>query len=108
MVAKKRGHMVHLRGPGLGALVAALAGKSGVVAQQPTLKEQHEQYIARAKLAGKRILTYKAPCGHELETPAPEGGKDRWTTAATCPECGALYMKATTHNSVVVTEMPDG
>jgi hypothetical protein len=103
MVAKRRGHMVHLSGPGLTAALAMLAGKP---AKQLTPKEQHEQYIARAKLAGKRILTYKAPCGHELETPAPEGGKDRWTTAATCPECGALYMKATTHNSVVVTEMP--
>lgn len=70
------------------------------------LKRKHDEYNDRLRAQGVTLLPYKVPCcGATLESRAnTEGG--RWTSLATCPECGGLYAKITTAEGVT-TLMPE-
>lgn len=68
-----------------------------------TLRRRHDEYIARLKAAGNKVITVDLPCGHQTETPAaPEG--EVWDTLSTCQHCGALYMKITSGDRVDALE----
>lgn len=64
------------------------------------LKRKSDEYNARLKAKGIAMLAYRsACCSKTLESRAAPVGQ-RWDTLATCPECGALYMKVTTESRV--------
>jgi hypothetical protein len=75
-------------------------------AELAALKRKNDEYNARLRAQGIKLLPYVVPCcGATLESREnTEGG--RWTTLATCPECGALYMKITTAEGVTAL-VPD-
>lgn len=58
-----------------------------------TLKQKHEDFIAKFKANGGKTLTFVAPCcGQQIEDRAGNDG-ETWDTLATCPHCGVLYTK---------------
>lgn len=64
------------------------------------LQNAYHAYNDRLRSEGKKLLGYKCPhCEAELETQRATRG-DTWDTLATCPFCGGLYMRWTTHYSV--------
>lgn len=66
-----------------------------------TLKQKHEEFIAKIKANGCKTLTFVAPCcGKAIEDRAGNDG-ETWDTLATCPHCGVLYMKVTTEHKIV-------
>ena len=66
-----------------------------------TLKQKHEEYIAKVKADGGKTLTFKAPCcGQEIEDLAGREGQT-WDTLTSCPHCGAMFMKITTATEIV-------
>lgn len=68
-----------------------------------TLKQKHDEFIAKVKAAGKKTLIYTAPCcGKSIEDPAAPKG-DWWDTLATCPHCNEIYMKVSTSTSITAT-----
>lgn len=68
--------------------------------QLADLKRKSDEFNARLRAKGVTLLSYVAPCcGSTLESRAAEEG-GRWTTGATCPECGGMYMKITTADKV--------
>lgn len=68
--------------------------------EMQTLKQKHEEYIAKVKANGGKTLTFKAPCcGKEIEDRAGVEG-ETWDTLASCPHCGALYVKITTATEI--------
>ena len=75
-------------------------------AELAELKRKGEEYNARLRAKGIKLLPYVVPCcGATLESREnTEGG--RWTTLARCPECGGLYMKITTTEGVTAL-VPD-
>lgn len=65
-----------------------------------TLKQQHDAYNAKLRANGITLLSYRVPCCKAtLESRAANPG-ETWDTLATCPECGALYIKISTDNEV--------
>ena len=76
-------------------------------AQLADLKRKHDEYNARLRANGTKLLPYVVPCcGATLEgRENTEGG--RWTTLATCPECGSLYMKITTAEGITALVPPE-
>lgn len=71
-----------------------------------TLKQRHEEYIARLKAKGRKTLTFVAPCCGETIEDIAAGEGETWDTLSTCPHCGALYMKVTT-SAEIVGMIPD-
>jgi hypothetical protein len=63
------------------------------------LRKAQADYIAAARAAGARTLTFKPPCGcADIETVAPPRGQT-FDTLARCPSCGALHYKTVTYNT---------
>lgn len=71
-----------------------------------TLKERHEDYIARLRARGDEITNYECPdCGGVIDTmAAPEG--ESWDTLSTCPHCEGLHMKFTNGSSADGEALP--
>jgi hypothetical protein len=69
-------------------------------AELAALKQRHDEYLANLRAQGVTLLSYVVPCcGAKLEAPAAsEGG--RWTSLATCPECGGMFMQITTADKI--------
>lgn len=69
-------------------------------AQLADLKARTLEYNARLRAKGVTMLSFVVPCcGATAESrAADEGG--RWTTGATCIECGGMYMKITTADKI--------
>lgn len=66
-----------------------------------TLKQKHDEFIARLKAQGTKILEFKCPaCGKKIETQAAPKG-DTWDSLSNCPHCEALYMKIVTNKKAV-------
>lgn len=62
----------------------------------------HNDYIARAKSNGARILKFNAPCCNGLlETTAPKGAKEQWDSLTRCPHCDQLFMKVVTRGKAL-------
>ena len=72
----------------------------------PELKRKHDAYNTRLKARGVALLTYTVPCcGGQLEgRPASPG--EVWDTLATCPLCGALYVKISTAEAIAALAPP--
>ncbi|WP_153117405.1 hypothetical protein [Rhodocyclus tenuis] len=71
-----------------------------------TLKQQHEEYLARVKAKGAKTLTFVTPCcGKTVEDMAAHAG-ETWDTLATCPHCETIYWKVATDSEIVAT-IPD-
>jgi hypothetical protein len=64
------------------------------------LKQKHGEYIAKAKAKGMKTLTFRTPCCEkDVEDRAAPAG-EKWDTLATCPHCGAMYMKISTAEAI--------
>lgn len=68
-----------------------------------TLKQKHDEFIAKVKATGAKTLIYTAPCcGKSIEDRAAPKG-DKWDTLSTCPYCNEIYMKVSTSTVITAT-----
>lgn len=76
---------------------------------EQTLLQKHEEYIARVRAKGAKILSYDCPnpeCGKAVEVIVPENKRaGTWDTSCTCPHCGDLQFKIATYAKVIVVRM---
>lgn len=77
------------------------------MSETKSLKQKHEEFIARVKANGGKTVQYAAPCcgGMVEDRLAPEG--ETWDTLTTCPHCEKTFFKVTT-SSKVTGELVDG
>ena len=68
-----------------------------------TLKQKHEEYIARVKANGGKTLTFTAPCCGKPVEDRTAGKDETWDTLATCPHCETVYWKVATENEITAT-----
>lgn len=63
--------------------------------QLAKLKAKNDEYFARMRDQGRKLVAYHAPCCKGLlETLAAPRGQV-WDTMAQCPHCGGMYLKIT-------------
>ncbi len=66
-----------------------------------TLRRDHNKFIALARSKRASILAFNAPCCFkQIETLAAPKGRT-WDSLNTCPHCGSLFMKITTHDTAI-------
>jgi hypothetical protein len=69
------------------------------------LKLKHDEYIAKCRAAGDKLVAYRVPCcGGLLETRAAPRG-EVWDTVSQCPHCGHLYIKLTRGSEIEALSM---
>lgn len=65
-------------------------------------RQHHQEYLARHRASGSKLLTYQTPCcGYRQTTVAAEPG-ETWDSAAVCLGCGSLYWRVITDEQVEV------
>lgn len=69
------------------------------------IQQAHAEHIERCRAAGKTIVTYRiTTCGHMAQS-VESSSSIRWSTVATCIECGKLYIKVTEGSTIITREM---
>lgn len=76
-------------------------------AELAELKRKAEEYNAKLRADGIKLLPYAVPCCGATQESRENTTGGRWTTLATCTECGGMYMKITTAEGVTAL-VPDG
>lgn len=72
-----------------------------------TLKQKHDEFIAKAKESGAKTLTYRTPCcNKEVEDRVPPKG-DVWDTMTVCPHCEKHFFKTATASKIVGELIPE-
>jgi|GEM_PF-6809486 len=75
--------------------------------QLAELKRKAEEYNAKLRADGIKLLSYVVPCCGATQESRENNTGGRWTTLATCTECGGMYMKITTAEGVTAL-IPEG
>lgn len=66
-----------------------------------TLKQKHDEFIAKVKAKGGKTLVYRTPCcNNEVEDRVPPSG-EMWDSMVTCPHCDAHYFKTATTKKII-------
>lgn len=72
-----------------------------------TLRENHEQLLARYREAGQRLTSYACPtCEQQIETLVPDSPQI-FDTMMTCPFCGDLHFKIVYASGRVRAMLPE-
>ncbi|GGP27044.1 hypothetical protein [Silvimonas amylolytica] len=65
-----------------------------------SIKAKYNEQNFKLRQRGIKLVPYKAPCcGATLEGQLAGLGEE-WEAVSTCPECGELYMKYTSHTQI--------
>ena len=70
-----------------------------------TLKQKHDDYNAKLKARGVKMLAYTVPCCNGQMEGRAAGAGEKWDSLATCPHCGELYMQITTANEIQALQL---